>query len=402
MVKRKLRRKLAGRIAGAACAALLAGTGVSAATAALWWGEGTQGEERALAREEAAKEHAQRTSAQVAAALDAYMRERMRDVLEWASAPTVVQSAKTGLDGEGQANRYLRPALARAGDFHWIAVSGRDAHDIATTHGGLRANHAQAGWWHQAWSDGAHVGQAEYDERTQGWGIPIAMRVDDPETGEPTGVVRAMLGLAGTHAITDGHRGTRGGWQISVAAGEGLLIAETASEHAQGRLMNPKADANPGVSAAYAAGRAGEAAETQAIRGRAVGHSTTAGAAFYAEVARGSPFAGLDWMVVAQTARRHGAAPAPPAWRRGGAKALGAGLAVGIALACALGWWMAVRTARPIEALHENSVRMSRGKATRKIMTESGDEMDEIVQAFDAMQRIVRKTVMSARGHPGP
>ena len=225
------------------------------------------------------------------------------------------------------------------------------------------------------------------------------MRIDDPATGKPVGVLQAALGLASIHRITDRFRERGYGERITVADHDGLLVAETASEHSNARLMNDKANLrmneNDARRAAYEDDRWGQVIED----GWTTEYSRSAGGEFYADATRGARFPGFDWVVIVQSTQ-FGASSGIDAgletvgaWRRTYAGILGAGFLVIALLAGGVAWWMADRASRPIRYLHAAAVQMSQGRTTGTFRLDTNDELSEVADAFERIRRITRQAV---------
>ena len=355
--------------------------------------------------------------------LDAHLLERVADVRGWASAPSVlhaVQQANASREVSGLPNPaaealesevrgslgrfpvadgYLHGEVADSKDFDWIRVTDRNGLDVVAT--GVRSEFVHSGedWWQRAWSDGAAIEEVTYDEKADRWTIGVSMRIDDPATGRPVGVLQAALNLASIHDITDRFREHGHGERITVADHDGLLLAETASEHSNARLMNDKVNLrmneNDARRAAYEDDRWGQVIED----GWATEYSRSAGDEFYADATRGARYPGFDWVVIVQS-RQFGAPSGIDAgqetvgaWRRTYAGILGAGFLVIALLAGGVTWWMADRVSRPIRHLHAAAVQMSQGRTTGTLRLDTNDELSEVADAFERIRRIIRQAV---------
>ena len=139
-------------------------------------------------------------------------------------------------------------------------------------------------WWQNAWETGLFVSEPEFDEFSGSTKVYIAVRLDDLAT--PVGVLRATLdigvvqelaghSMSGMAGIADGdamagmadgdamagmadgdadsHQMTGfAGFDVTIVAASGMLLAETSSGSSSDRIMNPDVnigtDANPRLS----------------------------------------------------------------------------------------------------------------------------------------------------------
>ena len=361
--------------------------------------------------------------------LDEFLHERIIDVRGWASAPTVLHAAQqahvlheeSGLldvTAEAHENRpkvraslgqfpiadgYLRAESARSEDFDWMRLTDRNGLDVVVTDVSSDFVHTDEDWWQRTWSDGVAIGEVAYDQKADSWAIDISMRIDDPATGEPVGVLMAALNVASLHGLTDRYRQRGYGERITVADHNGLLIAETASEHSSARLMNEKASLrkreNDARRAAFEGDRSGQVIEG----GWTTEYSRTADGGFYADVARGSRFPGFNWVVIVENGR-FGASSGinimlekVGASRRTYAGIFGVSFLVIALLAGVIVWWMTGRVSRPIRYLHAAAVQMSRGRMTDAVRLDTNDEFSEVADALERMRRTVQNAVRVLR-----
>lgn len=428
-IKGSIRAKLARRFAALAIGAALAACSIGYAVMWVW----SESVVRDLATQPPPKSSGENpaagSSAFLSRQLDAYLYERIADVRGWASAPAVLHAAQqanvsreeSGLpnptaealedDGVGRgslgwfpvADGYLRAEIADSKDFDWIRLTDRNGLDVVAT--GVRSDlgHSGEAWWQRAWSDGAAIEEVTYDEKADRWTIPVSMRIDNPVSGKPVGVLQAALNLASVHGIIDRFRERGYGERITVADHDGLLVAETVSEHSSARLMNDKANLrwreNDPRRAAYEGDRSGQVIED----GWTTEYSRTAGGAFYADAIRGSRFPGFDWAVIVQSAQ-FGASSGIDAglekvraWRRTHAGILGTGFLVIALLAGGVAWWMADQVSRPIRHLHAAAVQMSQGRPTGTLRLDTNDELSEVADAFERMRLTIRRAVRVLR-----
>ena len=363
--------------------------------------------------------------------LDDFMRERIADVQGWASSPTVVSAArlahsvheKSGLLARSVeeleqkfqirkslgrfpiADSYLRAELARSRHFDRVLFTDRNGFNVVVTNVSSDFVQSDEGWWQRAWNDGFALSSVQYDESMAAWAIDISVRIDDHATEHPVGVMQAALSIALLQEIADRYMGQGDGERISVVDSQGLLLAETSSEHSSARIMNEKVNVREGKAdtrrAVFGAERSGQVVDNAWV----TGYSRTAGGDFYADLTRDFRFPGFDWGIIVQS-KGSGAlvgsgieavAAKVEAWRKMLAAILGGSLVVLTLLAIGVGRRMASRMARPIDYLRTISQQLSQGKATGAVQLDTNDELSEIARALDRMRRTMHLAVRILR-----
>ena len=256
--------------------------------------------------------------------LDAFLLERMVEARAWASAPLVVEAAMSAhgrhvaeglteapieavearfriqksLGAAPQADTYLRQQIAASPYFAEVFFTDRNGYNVALTNPTSDFVQSDEDWWQSAWSRGLSVGEIEYDDSAGVWSIDISLRIADPDSEQPVGVMKTVLAIEPVQRVADRTAQTIAGGRVQIATGRGVLIAETSSGHARERIMNPEIDlqaqGEPSVRAAFGADRAGFSADDEWL----AGYARTGGRDTYAGVTE--RFAGFDWVVVLQ------------------------------------------------------------------------------------------------------
>ena len=371
-----------------------------------------------------------KASALLGRQLDEFLHERIADVRGWASGPTVIHAAREahlaheelgllsltveelenkfkvskGIGRFPVADGYLHAEIVRSKYFYRILFTDRNGYNVAVTGASPDFVQSDEDWWQRAWSDGAVIGsEATYDRETDRWGIDISMRIDDPTTGKPVGVLQASLSIAVVKDIIDRYRERGYGEQITVADHRGLLLADTSSQHSHTRVMNEKFNLRDRVvdarQAAFGADHSGRVIEG----GQIMEYSRTSSGEFYADLARGSRFPGFNWVVMVQTegigaaSGINAALEKVGAWRRTYADILGGSFLVIALLAGGIVWWMAGRISHPIRYLRATALRISQGRVTDAVQLDTNDEFAEIARALERIQRIMRQAVRALR-----
>ena len=124
------------------------------------------------------------------------------------------------------------------------------------------------------------------------------MCIQDPDTGEPLGVMKSELAIEPVQHIADRTAQTISGGRVQVATRSGALTAETSSGHDRERIMNSEVNLSErgeeSVLAAFAGGSMGFATDAEWI----AGYARTGGRDMCATVA--GQFSGFDWIVILQ------------------------------------------------------------------------------------------------------
>ncbi|MDH3451721.1 MAG: hypothetical protein OEN20_04820, partial [Gammaproteobacteria bacterium] len=262
------------------------------------------------------------TAGRVSHQIDVYMRERILDAMVWAEAPNVIEAVRDAaveherrgltklsiaaveqqfktvksLSLFPKTDAYLRDQIALSPHFGEVFITDSSGYNVALTNPTSDFVQSDEGWWRGAWNAGLDVGDVEYDDSAGIWAIEISVRIDDPVTNTRLGVMKTVLGVsliqevatAGANEIISG--------TVTVATGEGLLLAETSSNHARERIMNPQ------VNLRGTNDRSMLAAFGDKEKGYELGEERVLG---YAHLSRGesyrdllSDFNGFDWLVV--------------------------------------------------------------------------------------------------------
>lgn len=171
--------------------------------------------ERSAAREMA------RAARRVGTTVNIYLEERQTAVALLAALPAVIDRARTtgsrarvlGLDALPTAELEARYATSRVlepdervngflrrtrDDSDFAEIFFTERHGLVAAASDSMSDFARADetWWQDAMAAGSHQDPAEYDESAEAAAIGLATRIEDPETGEPIGVVKAVLNLS--------------------------------------------------------------------------------------------------------------------------------------------------------------------------------------------------------------
>jgi len=163
-----------------------------------------------------------------AGGMSAFLSERRRDLRILAHAPDIIRAARDAgaearrlglprvspddledryadrrmLSADAGVRRFLQ-AIRDSSEFADLTLA--DAHGYVATAASepLRFVHGQEPWWREAMANGVFVGAPQFDEVARVAAIDLAVRVDDPATGTPLGVLRGAVRLATARLSVD-------------------------------------------------------------------------------------------------------------------------------------------------------------------------------------------------------
>lgn len=362
--------------AGTATALLVAGllAGLGAGTALVGLARNQDGALDEAARDlarEAAADRAQGRADAAALGITAELDRLQATAAFWATEPALISGARAtaeaartqGLEGLGPdeierrqpatsslaadpaAQRFLDAAVQNTPGI--AEASFTDANGITGGAAGSADDLVQSDepWWREVRDYGRWIGLPTSPAEGGGPLVPMAFRIDG-EQGQPIGVLRVSVDLAVVRTVADGL--ATDGLALSVATGDGTLLAETATGHDPGRIGQPGLGpvvAVPGLAAALAGGTGSMVNGATAYSGAPVA-APGPGQTAWAVVAEApvdlsatssGPLASLDQRLHGERRRAAGMLAA------GGAVALAAGL-----IATRL---VGRRVAAPVEAL---------------------------------------------------
>ena len=373
--------------------------------------------ERATRTHELAGQRLRLQAEAMANEIDAFMRERIADAQGWAKTPVVVEAAKIGATAHQeqglvgmtipaiedrfltvkslglapQADAYLRAQTKASRHFGEVFFTDFHGYNVAMTNPTSDFVQSDESWWQRSWGKGLALGEVMFDDSAGIWSIDISVRIDDLEQGRALGVMKTVLDLAPVQESADAYARGNPDVQVTVATGDGRLIAETASEHARSRIMNEttnlRSQGSEALQAAFQGARAGVASDARSV----LGYARSGARAAYADLTPG--FSGLDWVIVfEQNLPEADGSPAESAlarMRRALAWILGAGTLVAGIAGLGLATVCARRTSAPVRALCVQAERVSVGESSERVETEGGEELVRLAEAFERMRRSV-------------
>jgi len=378
----------------------------------------------------------------LAAEIDAYLLEHIKDVRRWAEAPQVIEivrhanrlalarglstadaaTIEAALDaqaGAGGSPFFLAPDEAgqqafsdaigylfrrqeeTRGIFVEIILTEASGINALITRPVAQRLHRDADWWLDAVRQGvAGIGivDAHLDEDGQRVTLGIGLPVLDPDTKEVLGVIRGTLDLAEVQRLVSRRAALVAGGQAQLFTRGGDLLADTVSQHDLAVLFNPglapetavarlESQTGPGFQVL-----AGDAGSEPII----LGYSRSGGSGFYDERAGLAGFPGFGWGVSVSQPEETALqvlAPLLDARQRLEVRSgvirsviLGAaGLTAVVGLVVAL--VLARGIATPLISLSRTAERVRGGDYNAQVAVTSRDEIGTLQDAFNHMVR---------------
>ena len=363
--------------------------------------------------------------------IDAFLDERMAEATAWASNPAVVAAARAAHDRhvaegfttassqalEGRfriekslgawpaADAYLRRQIASSAFFAESFFTDRNGFNVALTDPPSDFVQSDEDWWQSAWKRGVSAGDIAYDDSSRLWAMDLSVRIDEPVSKTPVGVMRAVLSIEPIQRVADRIAQAIPAGRVLIADRSGALIAETSSDHARERIVNPGIDpiqqSEPSVGAAFGAESAGFSVDRHWLTGYAhIGERA-------AEISASNRFEGLDWLVVVQqpVATAQAALPMLSAvenalrdWQRILVFAIGGAVLLAGAAAIGLGLGAARRYASRIQAVCDLANHAAQGADVTPAVI---DRPVEIAQLNNAVSRLSNALKSARREHRG-
>lgn len=362
------------------------------------------------------------TSARIVSQLDAFMLERISDVVVWASAPIIIQAAKSAAEAHQKvglvemsiddiearfkkrkslnvspaANRFLIQQIRRSTHFGEVFFTDKNGFNTALTNPTSDFVQRDENWWKTAWENGISVGEVEFDDSAGIWSVDISVRIDDPASGRSLGVMKAVLGVSLIQEVADnGARDIQGG-SVSVISSGGLLLAETSSKHAKNRIMvdsvNLRKSTDPAIQEVFSARARGYVIG----QGSVLGYAKSAGPELYRTVV--TRFPGFNWSVIVQQPESIALAPIEGLSSvQNSLQTSKQQMVIILAIVVVIVFILAVFVAgmlskaitQPLLDLRELADSVSKGDTSRTITVNSDDEIQDVAQAFERMRTSV-------------
>ena len=256
-----------------------------------------------------------RSATSIHAELIRYLDERIADARTWATTPTVTSAAAEGataaaelglldtstaaletrfaatrrLPGSDAANEYLADEIVRSPFFAEASFTNEYGHVVASSGATTDFVQSDEAWWQQAWDHGLLIGDVEYIESADVFSTDLAVRIDDPDTGDPIGVLNAALDVGILLEVADS-RASAASADVTILDDTGRVLADTATSYAPDLVLMGMTSIDPQVAALHEAAVAGS-------EGHLLGDESVYG---YSGTTRGGADPG--WVVVVEQA----------------------------------------------------------------------------------------------------
>ena len=252
---------------------------------------------------------------QAAHAIDAFLAERIVDARQIAATPRIVEAVIEGarrheassfhlvpieelesMNGTRRSRGYFPDVDAflrhhQLANRYFAEIFVTDSHGFNVAYSSPTSDYVQSDedWWKSAWGSGVWIGDVEMDRSAATLSIDLAIRIDEPESGDRVGVLKAVIDLGAIQELLSLAAEASPGTAIAAYDAAGRTVAETASGHTADRILSEHtvAPTLPAQRSGWMAGNPGP-----------LGYARTAGSARYARV--GTRFAGLGWVVTAE------------------------------------------------------------------------------------------------------
>jgi signal transduction histidine kinase len=220
--------------------------------------------------------NAREDAIQVMQQMERLMAERVGDVMDWAASPTLYYAATKASQEEGDelratmtteeiesafandrrlepgsvAERYLTTVSEREPMFAELFFTDRNGIAVGGSNRPTDVVQRDEDWWARAWTHGLYLGPVLHDESADDFGVPIAVRIDNPKTEQPVGVIRAVISL-NVLQQTATNVANNTGTEVALLTRDQLLLAETQSNHGAARIMGSNLELDGDLAQAY-------------------------------------------------------------------------------------------------------------------------------------------------------
>ena len=267
------------------------------------------------------------------------------------------------------AEEYLTAQVALSDA--WAQVHFSDEYGFTVGVAGLEEDFVQTDerWWQAAWSRGRYEGPIAFDENAGGFGLRLALRIEDPATNAAVGVIDGIIAVSAIQSFTDSLT-REGSSSVRILNEAGQLVAETETGHARDRILRLSPEtlaAEPWRRGVGARGHLGGSRESGVERG-------------WARLAD-SEGAHQDWIVVVERAA------ASAMTRNGTLIAVAAALALAVLLGVGSAVWQRRRIVFRVAALAGQAERFSRGDVGEAVADQGNDEIGELGRSLERLRR---------------
>jgi len=362
------------------------------------------------------------TANRVVQQLDGFMLERISDAVTWASAPNVIEAARSAAGfhrGRGfpdltieeiesqfenqkslglfpETNSYLTTQIKNSLHFGEVFITDEYGYNVALTNPTSDFVQSDEGWWITAMDNGISVGDVEFDSSAGIWSIDISVRIDDQQTGKRLGVMKSVLGVSLLQEVADNRAKEITSGEVTVINKANLLLAETATSHNVDRIMteagNLGSSSNLAIQNAINSDQNGYTIGDQEV----LGFARSSGAELYDSVVKG--FQGFNWMVLVQQPTNVALAPIRnlddvqsdlAASRQNTLLVVGGAIVVIALIAFIMANMLSRRIIGPLNQLQQAAERVAKGDTSQAVSIQSNDEIEDLARIFDRMRNSV-------------
>ena len=274
-----------------------------------------------------------------------------------------------------QADEYLTGQVARSDA--WAQVHYSDEYGFTVGVAGLEEDFVQTDeqWWQAAWARGRYEGRITFDENVSGYGLRLALRIDDPATAAAVGVIDGVIPLSAIQTFADSFtREDRS--NIRLLSDTGQLVVETQSGHARDRIIRLSS----------------EAISAEGWR-RGVGSSGHSGGSREGGVERGwvrlagSEGPHRDWIAIVERSTGEAAGRALD-WI-----AAAAVLIIAVLLGIGAGALQRQRIVPRLRRLSQLAARFSEGDVSEQVSDGGSDEIGQIARSLEQLRGTIRRAL---------
>ncbi|HEY7651135.1 MAG TPA: methyl-accepting chemotaxis protein [Methylomirabilota bacterium] len=387
----------------------------------------------------------------LAGQVDAYFEERVKDVIIWASDPLVIEAAikadaiahkrnwpgypeiasdqqaidrieqemksTRALDPVPAATQYIMDQLAASKVFREVFFTDRNGYNVAISNMTSDFVQSEEEWWVNAWTHGIDIGgtaqnpltmkkaggptgaRVVFDESAGVWSVAISVRIDNPRTKQPLGVMKAVLDISAVQRLATTLAGKIPGSDVKVIIANGNLIADTSVEHTKKYIMSKEGNlltkkfkpaellATGAVKSDYLVGTGENHGPTKVEQ--VIGFSRSAGKGEFRDL---PTFEGLGWAVIvgqekgrafaalSELNKVQGTLLSQRRWVQGFVVAM---MVLTASAVLGLGAVLGRRISVPIHELGKAAERLSTGDLGVNVRVRSHDEIGQLASTFN-------------------
>ncbi|MBI3635011.1 MAG: methyl-accepting chemotaxis protein [Candidatus Rokubacteria bacterium] len=317
------------------------------------------------------------------------------------------------------ATEYLKDQLAASKVFKEVFFTDRSGYNVAISNMTSDFVQSDEEWWVNAWARGVDIGgtsqnplsmkkegemgaRVTFDESAGVWSIAISVRIDNPRTKQPLGVMKAVLDITAVQELATRTAAKIPGTDVKVVVGpNGNLIADTAVRHAKKYIMSKDGNLlarrfkpaellapGQGPRSGYLMGSSESFGLAPAVE-QVIGYSRSAGKGEFKDL---PAFEGLGWGVIVGQEKKLAFASLGELEKVQGTlvaqRRYLQGLVIAVTLLAtgaivALGAVLGRRISVPIRELSDAAEQVSTGDLDVQVAVRSSDEVGQLAETFN-------------------